>query len=260
MPEIDLPEAVRRLCLSCPESEEVRSHGMSTFRVRGGKTFAMYAVNHHGDGRIALWLNVSAGAQDAYLRQGSKHFFVPPYVGPRGWLGVRLDLGIPWKQAIHLVRLAYQYVAPARLRDLAGAGPEPPAPARRLTVAEIDPKNTPRGKRVLASMRKICLTLPETSEGAQFGQPVWRVGKRVFAQASCHDGHWRVDFWVGVPAQALMTRDPRFEIPRYTGHDGWISLDVSNGHREQELRALAIESYRHFALKRMLARLAVEAE
>jgi predicted DNA-binding protein (MmcQ/YjbR family) len=251
----DLHEAVRRLCLSCPESEEMRSHGMSTFRPRGGKTFAMYAINHHGDGRIALWLNVSSGVQDAHLRRDGTHFFVPPYVGPRGWLGVRLDLGIEWAAVVRLVRIAYQKVAPARLRDRVADIPEPPPPARRISVADVDLMRTPRGKRVLAAMRKVCLTLPETSEDAQFGQPVWRAGKRVFARAYAHDGRWRVAFWVGVPMQALMMRDSRFDIPSYLGHNGWIALDVSKGHREGELRTLARESYRHFALRRMLERL-----
>jgi hypothetical protein len=58
-------------------------------------------------------------------------------------------------------------------------------------------------------MRKICLALPETTEGAPFGRPVWRAGKRVFAQAYCYSGRWRVAFWVGVDAQLLMTSDPR---------------------------------------------------
>lgn len=254
MTAIDLAEAVRRLGLSCPEAEEARSHGMATFGVRG-KTFAMYAVNHHGDGRIALWINVSSAAQDAYLRTESPHFFIPPYVGPRGWLGVRLDRGIAWSEVIKLLRSGYRHVAPARLREVDFASPDPPAPTRRTKLADLDPKNSPRGKVVLKTMRRICLRLPEASEGSQFGQPVWRAGKRVFAQAYCYESGWRAAFWVGAPTQALLARDPRFEIPAHLGHNGWIALDVSNGHVERELSALALQSYRHFALKRMLVRL-----
>jgi hypothetical protein len=146
-------------------------------------------------------------------------------------------------------------VTPARLKQSLGRTPAVPAPKRRITVADVDPRNTPRGKRVLASMRKVCLAWPETTEGEQFGQPVWRVGRRVFAQAYCYDGRWRAAFWVGVAAQALMTEDPRFEIPPYMGHLGWIALDVARHHRERELHSLALGSYRHFALKRMLAHL-----
>ena len=79
----DINQAVREVCLWFPESAEVLSHGSPDFRVRG-KTFATYVVNHHGDGRVALWLNAPAGAQELYTKEEPKHFFVPPYVGPRG--------------------------------------------------------------------------------------------------------------------------------------------------------------------------------
>ena len=57
----DINQAVREVCLWPPEAAEVISHGSPDFRVRG-KTFATYVVNHHGDGRVALWLNAPAGA------------------------------------------------------------------------------------------------------------------------------------------------------------------------------------------------------
>lgn len=251
----ELEQAVRQLCLAFPESEELLSHGSPNFRVRGAKIFATYAANHHGDGRIALWLNMPEGVQDAYVHAEPKHYFVPPYVGPRGWLGVRLDQGIAWKNVAKLLRIAYERVAPPRLAKALKATPMVPAPKRRLTVADVDPRNTARGKQILASMRKICLALPATSEGMQFGQSVWRAGKKVFAQAYCYHGRWRVAFWVGVPAQAFMTDDPRFEIPAYMGHNGWIALEVTRRHSETECRSLALNSYRHFALKKMLAKL-----
>lgn len=251
----ELEKAIRRLCLAFPETEAVISHGSPNFRVVGGKVFAIYAENHHGDGRIALWLHSPDGVQDARVRAEPKHFFVPPYVGPRGWLGVRLDQGVAWKQVGELVRAAYENTAPPRLRDSIGKTPVVPAPKQRITVADIDPKNSPLGKRVMAMMRKVCLDLPETSEHTQFGQPVWRAGKKVFAQAYFYDERWRVAFWVGVLAQGMMTHDPRFEIPAYMGHNGWIALNVAKRLNERELRSLALESYRHFALKRMLARI-----
>ena len=251
----ELDNAVRKLCLAFPETEELISHGNPNFRVRAGKIFATYAVNHHGDGRIALWLNTPDGMQDAQVRSEPKYFFVPQYVGPSGWLGVRLDVGLAWKRVAPIVRAAYERVAPARLSSQLKKIPSIAAPKRKFTVADVDPKNTPRGKQILASMRKICLALPETSEGLQFGQPVWRAGKKVFAQAYCYEERWRVAFWVGVHAQLLMTDDPRYTIPPYMGHNGWISLDVAKKHSERELQPLALESYRHFALKKMLAQL-----
>ena len=89
----DINQAVREVCLSFPEAEEYLSHGSPNFRVRKGRTFATYVLNHHGDGRVALWLNAPEGAQEHYVRGEPRHFFVPPYVGPRGWLGVHLDKG-----------------------------------------------------------------------------------------------------------------------------------------------------------------------
>jgi predicted DNA-binding protein (MmcQ/YjbR family) len=250
----ELEKSIQRLCLAFPEAERFMAHGAPNFRIRGGKTFAMYSVNHHGDGRIALWLPVPEGMQSGCVEAEPKHFFVPPYVGTRGWLGVRLDMGIAWKQVAQLVRMSYEKVAPPRLSK-AIVTPKVPAPKRKVTLADIDPKNAPRGKRILASMREICLGFPETAEGLQFGQPVWRAGKKVFAQAYCYEGRWRVAFWVGVDMQGLMTTDPRYEIPPYMGHNGWIALDVSKSHRASELRSLAMTSYQHFALHRMLAQL-----
>jgi hypothetical protein len=110
----DISQAVREICLWFPEATEVTSHGMSDFRVRG-KTFATYAINHHGDGRIALWLNSPAGAQHEHVSSEPKQFFIPPYVGPRGWLGVNLAKGISWKAVARLVRDAYEKVAPPAL-------------------------------------------------------------------------------------------------------------------------------------------------
>ena len=64
-----------------------------------------------------------------------------------------------------------------------------------------------------------------------------------------------VGFWCGIPQQGMLTTDPRYRIPKYSGHQGWISLDVTKHADWDEIRFLAEQSYRHFALKRMLAKL-----
>ncbi|HKU14688.1 MAG TPA: MmcQ/YjbR family DNA-binding protein [Steroidobacteraceae bacterium] len=252
----DINQAVREVCLWFPESAEVISHGSPDFRVRG-KTFATYVVNHHGDGRVALWLNAPAGAQELYTKQEPKHFFVPPYVGPRGWLGVQLDKGISWKRVAKLVREAYEKVAPPALAAKLGTTLDITPPTRALSAAEIDPMQSKRAQSVLKTMRRICLALPDTSEDEQFGFPVWRAGKKTFAQAYQYrdSDKLRVAFWVGVEQQALLTGDARYQIPKYMGHNGWIALDVTGHLDESEVRELALFSYRHFALKRMLAQL-----
>ncbi|MGH8186681.1 MAG: MmcQ/YjbR family DNA-binding protein [Steroidobacteraceae bacterium] len=250
----DIGQAVREVSLWFPESEEVISRGSPDFRVRG-KTFATYVVNHHGDGRIALWLNAPAGAQELYAQAEPKHFFVPPYVGPRGWLGVNLDKGISWKRVAKLVREAYEKVAPPALSAKLGKTIEIKPPTTTLSAEQFDPMQSKRAQSVQKTLRRICLALPETSETKQFGFPVWQAGKRTFAQAYHYKKKLSLSFWVGVERQALYTADERYEIPAYTGHNGWIALEVTRGMNEAEVRALALLSYRHFALKRMLKEL-----
>ena len=251
----DLNQAVREVCLSFPQAEEFLSHGSPNFRVRG-KTFATYVVNHHGDGRIALWLNAPSGAQEQYTRATPKQFFVPPYVGPRGWLGVQLDQGLSWKRIAALVREAYEKVAPPALIAQIGKTIEIAAPIRRLAPGEVDPMSSKRAQSVLKSLRKICLALPEVTESKQFGSPVWKAGKKTFACAYWYrEQGLKLAFWVGVDRQGLLTADERFEIPPYMGHNGWIALEVTKHCDWQEVAALALASYRHFALRRMRAAL-----
>jgi predicted DNA-binding protein (MmcQ/YjbR family) len=252
--EHDIHQAVRDVCLWLPEAEEFSSHGSPNFRVRG-KTFASYVVNHHGDGRVALWLNVASGAQESHVDVDPKRYFVPPYVGPRGWLGVHLDKGLSWQHIARLVREAYEKTAPASLTATLGKTPVIKAPARKLSLSEIDPMQSPRGKALLKVMRNICLKLPEAREVLQFGYPAWQAGKKTFALARCTDQRLNLCFWVGTDQQQLMIADARYRIPQYMGHNGWIALDVAEECDPEEVAALALQSYRHFALKRMLQNL-----
>jgi hypothetical protein len=107
-------ETLRRLCLALPETTERLSHGEPTWFVRGKKTFVSYA-NHHHDDRLAFWCAAPDGAQDALVGSDPERFFVPPYVGHRGWLGVYLDVAVDWDQIADLVTDAYRVVAPKRL-------------------------------------------------------------------------------------------------------------------------------------------------
>jgi predicted DNA-binding protein (MmcQ/YjbR family) len=248
-------QAVREICLSFPRAEEVVSHGFPDFRVRG-KTFASYVVNHHGDGRVSLWLNVPTGAQDHYSKSEPRHFFVPPYVGPRGWLGVHLNKGLSWQRVASLVRQAYEKVAPPALAKSIGETIRIKLPVAPLSAQEIDPFKSPRGKAVLAGVRKLVAKWPEVVEDQQFGSPVWRAGKKTFLWVHAdRSRRLQIYFRVGVDAQGLMTADKRFEIPAYLGHQGWIALNVTKSCDWAHVRGLALGSYRHFALARMLKKL-----
>ena len=114
-------ETLRRLCLALPETTERLSHGEPTWFVRDKKTFVMYA-NHHHDDRLAFWCAAPDGAQEALIALDPERFFRPPYVGHRGWLGVRLDVpGADWDQIADIVTDAYRVVAPQKLVALLDA-------------------------------------------------------------------------------------------------------------------------------------------
>ena len=124
---------LRKLCLALPETSERISHGEPTWFVRGKKTFVMYADHHHDD-RLAFWCAAPDGAQAVLLAASPERFFVPPYVGHRGWLGVRLDVPLDWDEIADLVTAAYRAIAPKRLvaeLEAREATPSPPRPERR---------------------------------------------------------------------------------------------------------------------------------
>lgn len=113
---------LRRLCLALPEASERMSHHEPTWFVGGRKTFAVYADRHHDD-RLAFWCAAGPGVQEALLAARPEHYFYPPYVGYRGWLGVRLDVTpLDWTEIGELVIDAYRMVAPKRLVALLDEG------------------------------------------------------------------------------------------------------------------------------------------
>jgi len=112
-------ERLRELCLALPETSERLSHGSPTFFVRDKRPFVMVLTDHHGDGRFALWCAAADGMQAMLVEADPERFFVPPYVGHRGWLGVRLDLTLDWDEIAGIVEDAYAEVAPPKLLEAA---------------------------------------------------------------------------------------------------------------------------------------------
>ena len=113
---------LREISLGLPETSERLSHGAPTFFVREKRAFVMVMTDHHGDGRFALWCAAPDGMQKMLVEADPERFFVPPYVGHRGWLGVRLDRGLHWEELTGIVEDAYAEVAPARLVEAARLG------------------------------------------------------------------------------------------------------------------------------------------
>lgn len=97
-----------------PEATEKVAWGEPTFRVRD-KLFVMYNDNHHGDGRTAIWCKAEPGGQEILVGADPARFFVPPYVGKSGWIGIDLKRGVDWRQVAALVEESYRMTAPKRL-------------------------------------------------------------------------------------------------------------------------------------------------
>ena len=122
------------LCEALPEVEAERAGVQHlTFRVRK-KIFAYYVYDHHRDGRIALLCKAPPGEQNRLVAEDPGRYFVPPHVGPRGWVGLRLDSPrVNWKAVKNLVFAAYFLTAPDKLRRPSGGG-RSASPRRRPTT------------------------------------------------------------------------------------------------------------------------------
>lgn len=112
---------VRAICAELPEVTERRSHGFATFFVRDKRSVCYVSDDHHGDGRLALIAAAPDGVQEELVRSEPARFYRPPYVGHRGWIGLRLDIDPDWGEVAHLIEEAYRQVAPKTLvRQLHG--------------------------------------------------------------------------------------------------------------------------------------------
>jgi hypothetical protein len=123
---------LRKIIAAWPETAERISHGAPTWW-GGKKTFATFHVDHHGDGRVAVWCKATFEQQAELVEHDSEIFFVPPYVGPSGWIGIRLDRDVDWDTVASLLEEGYRQVAPKRALKQQAARPARRAVSRRRT-------------------------------------------------------------------------------------------------------------------------------
>jgi predicted DNA-binding protein (MmcQ/YjbR family) len=107
-------ERLRAICLALPEAAEKEAWGEPTWRVRD----KIFAMARRGDGCPSLWCKAPPGSQMVLVGADPERFFVPPYVGHKGWVGMRLDGGPDWDEVALLVRRSYRLTAPKRLAVL----------------------------------------------------------------------------------------------------------------------------------------------
>ena len=112
---------IRAICTAFPEVSERPSHGSPSFFIREKKTLCMFVHDHHGDGILGIWCPAFPGVQEEMVAAEPERFFRPPYVGPSGWLGVRLDRDVDWDEVREILADSYRKVAPKLLvRQLDG--------------------------------------------------------------------------------------------------------------------------------------------
>jgi hypothetical protein len=107
--------SVRERCLALPETSERLSHGAPCFFVREKKSFLYFHDDHHGDGELAIWCAAAPGVQQELIGSEPHRFYRPAYVGPRGWIGVRVDIDVDWDEITEIITDAYRCVAPKAL-------------------------------------------------------------------------------------------------------------------------------------------------
>ncbi len=111
-------EKIRTLCLSFPGTSERISHGTPTFFINDKLSFVQYWVDHHGDGKIALWCSAASGVQALLIEATPEVYFRPAYVGHLGWVGVRLDRDATWAEISGMIEEAYLNRAPKKYREM----------------------------------------------------------------------------------------------------------------------------------------------
>ncbi len=144
---------LRKVCLALPEAFEKEAWGECTFRVTGGSMFAMTDNNHHNSGHLAVWVKAPPMVQEILVGSDPKRFFVPPYMGPKGWVGVRLDRRVDWEQVAGILADGYLMSAPKRLGGRAASAMDRAAAIsdiagkRRSASSGRKPAGTHRGGR-----------------------------------------------------------------------------------------------------------------
>lgn len=112
---------VSAVCCALPSAEETLSRGHATYRVRG-KVFAYFLNDHHGDGIVAVCVKSELGENVDRVRLNPDLYYLPDYIGPRGWFGLRLDRGrVDWREVAAIVERSFRMAAPAAVLRRLGA-------------------------------------------------------------------------------------------------------------------------------------------
>jgi len=115
---------LRKIFKALPGAVEIEAWGAPTWRAP--KMFAMYEYKMHGRDQVAIWIKAASGNNEIMVATDPKRFFIPPYVGAGGWVGVRLDGKVDWDELAELLADGHRLVASKKmLKAAAGTKPAP---------------------------------------------------------------------------------------------------------------------------------------
>ncbi len=245
-------ERVRQVCFGFPGAEEKLSHGAPSFHVRG-KMYVNFVDDHHGDGRLAIWCKASPEEQRRLVAMDPERFFVPPYVGVKGWVGAVLNHPkTDWIELAILVEAGWAAIVPKSAAKLP-VRPPPKTPPRPQTDPDV-------ARAALEKVVKICAALPESECERESRHATFRVRKKVYAYfLDNHHG----DAIIGVCFKtakkggnvALVRKDAaRFFLPAYIGARGYVGMRVDGARVDwNEVASRVAESWKTVAPKKLAA-------
>ena len=226
----DWAEFVHSLCMRFPDAEHLISHGTPNYRIGRGKIFAMLALNHHGDGRAALWVNAAPGAHEQFeASKNSARYFIPPYMGVRGWLGLDLNL-LGTEEILDRVREAYLQTLPERKHALVLAALKvlkaPALPLDRSLIS-LDPLQSELARLIKQKLRNRFTEQDRIQESTSYGMPCWKVGSgksaKAFAMLFDYQQQLALMLNAGAELQSLVLQDALYFSPPYFGARGWVA-------------------------------------
>jgi hypothetical protein len=215
---------LRALCFGFPAVEEKASHGSPSFFVRG-KQFASFTMGY-GRGPSA-WVKCDLESQAQIVGEEPERYFVPPYVGVKGWVGVVLGTETDWEKLGVLLEGGWDAVAPKTARD----APVLPPPKSSPKLMTTDKRLV---EAVISKIETMCRTL--VSEPGELEVERHNAGAtmRAFGKPLCYvnDNHHNdgiVSVSVRCPleeAEALAAKEARYYVPPYIGKRGWLAVRV----------------------------------
>jgi hypothetical protein len=244
-----LLDRLRTACFGFPGTEEKLSHGMPSFHVRG-KHFAAFVDDHHGSGLVGAWCKSTIDEQRRLVALDPERYFVPPYVGVKGWVGVRLDHpNMDWIELAIIVEGGWASIVPKSVAN-GPVRPPPRIPPRPTTDPDV-------ARAALARLSEICAALPESTCERESRHATFRVRKKVYAYfLDNHHGDGNIAACVKVSKpsnKALAAKDPkRFFVPAYIGARGYVGMRLDKRVDWTDVAERVTASWRSVAPKRLL--------